>query len=83
MAEQNEGADKTEKPTSKKLKDARKEGNVAKSRELTSTVLIMGWLAGGWRSMCVSMGRRRHSSTGSLRPSSLARMLRATRSPVS
>ena len=48
MAEQNEGADKTEKPTSKKLKDARKEGNVAKSRELTSTVLIMGWLAGGW-----------------------------------
>lgn len=48
MAEQNEGADKTEKPTSKKLKDARKEGNVAKSRELTSTVLIMGWLTGGW-----------------------------------
>ncbi|WP_052772932.1 type III secretion system export apparatus subunit SctU [Luteimonas sp. FCS-9] len=48
MAEQNEGADKTEKPTSKKLKDARKEGNVSKSRELTSTVLVMGWLVGGW-----------------------------------
>lgn len=51
MAEENEGADKTEKPTSKKLKDARKDGNVAKSRELTSTVLIMGWLAGGWMMM--------------------------------
>ena len=51
MAEENEGADKTEKPTSKKLKDARKDGNVAKSRELTSTVLIMGWLAGGWMLM--------------------------------
>ena len=48
MAEQNEGADKTEQPTSKKLKDARKEGNVSKSRELTSTVLVMGWLVGGW-----------------------------------
>lgn len=51
MAEENEGADKTEKPTSKKLKDARKDANVAKSRELTSTVLIMGWLAGGWMLM--------------------------------
>ncbi|MET0328465.1 MAG: type III secretion system export apparatus subunit SctU [Luteimonas sp.] len=51
MAEENEGADKTEKPTSKKLRDARKDGNVAKSRELTSTVLIMGWLAGGWMLM--------------------------------
>lgn len=51
MAEENEGADKTEKPTSKKLRDARKDANVAKSRELTSTVLIMGWLAGGWMLM--------------------------------
>ncbi|MCD9029095.1 type III secretion system export apparatus subunit SctU [Luteimonas sp. BDR2-5] len=51
MAEENEGADKTEKPTSKKLKDARKDGNVAKSRELTSTVLVMGWLVGGWLMM--------------------------------
>src|SRR3546814_8274074 len=48
MAEKNQGADKTEKPTPKKIRDARKEGNVAKSRELTSTVLVLGWLVGGW-----------------------------------
>src|SRR3546814_3817886 len=48
MAEKDQGADKTEKPTPKKIKDARKEGNVAKSRELTSTVLVLGWLVGGW-----------------------------------
>ncbi|WP_058835900.1 type III secretion system export apparatus subunit SctU [Luteimonas abyssi] len=43
-----EGADKTEKPTPKKLRDARKEGNVAKSKELTSTVLVLGWLCAAW-----------------------------------
>src|SRR3546814_2221751 len=48
MAEKDQGADKTEKPTPKKIKDARKEGNVAKSKELTSTVLVLGWLVGGW-----------------------------------
>ena len=29
-----EGADKTEQPTAKKLRDARKEGQVARSKEL-------------------------------------------------
>lgn len=48
---QDEGADKTEKPTAKKLRDARKEGNVSKSKELTSTVLVLGWLIGGWLMM--------------------------------
>ncbi|NZA25516.1 type III secretion system export apparatus subunit SctU [Luteimonas sp. SJ-92] len=48
MAEKDQGADKTEKPTPKKIRDARKEGNVAKSKELTSTVLVMGWIAGAW-----------------------------------
>lgn len=43
-----QGADKTEPPTQKKIRDARKEGNVAKSKELTSTVLILGWVVGGW-----------------------------------
>jgi len=51
MANKDQGADKTEKPTPKKIKDARKEGNVAKSKELTSTVLFLGWLAGGWLMM--------------------------------
>lgn len=48
MSPKDEGADKTEPPTQKKIRDARKDGNVAKSKELTSTVLLMGWLAGGW-----------------------------------
>ena len=51
MAEKDKGADKTEQPTPKKIKDARKEGNVAKSKELTSTVLVLGWLVGGWMLM--------------------------------
>jgi type III secretion protein U len=37
-------ADKTEKPTPKRLKDARRDGDVHKSRELTSTVLTLTWL---------------------------------------
>lgn len=48
MAEKDKGADKTEKPTPKKIRDARKEGDVAKSKDLTSTVLLLGWLVGGW-----------------------------------
>ena len=43
-----EGADKTEKPTPKRIRDARKEGNVSKSRDLTATVLTLGWLVSGW-----------------------------------
>ena len=48
MASKDQGADKTEKPTPKRIRDARKEGNVGKSRELTATVLTLGWLVGGW-----------------------------------
>ncbi|PJJ96646.1 flagellar biosynthesis protein FlhB [Lysobacteraceae bacterium NML91-0213] len=48
MADKDQGADKTEQPTPKKLRDARREGNVAKSKELTSTVLVMGWLCAAW-----------------------------------
>ena len=46
MSDKDQGADKTEKPTPKKIRDARKEGNVAKSKELTGTVLLLGWVAG-------------------------------------
>lgn len=51
MASKDKGADKTELPTPKKLRDARKEGNVTKSRDLTSTVLVLGWLVTGWLMM--------------------------------
>ncbi|MEV8520863.1 type III secretion system export apparatus subunit SctU [Dyella marensis] len=45
MAGQNkDSGDRTEKPTPKRLRDARKEGDVHKSRELTSTVLVLAWL---------------------------------------
>jgi type III secretion protein U len=40
----NDSGDRTEKPTAKRLRDARKDGDVAKSRELTSTALVLAWL---------------------------------------
>lgn len=48
MASKDKGADKTEPPTQKRIRDARKEGNVGKSRDLTATVLVVGWLLGAW-----------------------------------
>jgi len=42
------GADQTEQPTPKRLRDARKEGDVHKSRELTRTALLLVWLLIGW-----------------------------------
>lgn len=45
MADKNDGGDKTEKPTPKRLKDARKKGNVAKSKDVTNTTVLILWLA--------------------------------------
>ncbi len=45
MADKNDGGDKTEQPTAKKLQDARKKGQVAKSSDLTSTATLLAWLA--------------------------------------
>lgn len=44
MADQDSG-DKTEQPTPKKLQDARKKGQVPKSKDLTSTVELLVWFA--------------------------------------
>jgi type III secretion protein U len=41
-------ADQTEKPTPKRLKDARKDGDVAKSKELTATAGVLCWLILAW-----------------------------------
>lgn len=38
---QGPGGEKTEKPTPKRIKDARKKGNVAKSKDLTNSILFM------------------------------------------
>ncbi len=43
---QNSAQDKTEKPTEKRLRKAREEGQVARSRELNTVVLLMVHLAG-------------------------------------
>ena len=45
MAQQDDSGDKTEQPTPKKLQDARKKGQVAKSRDVTSTVTLFVALA--------------------------------------
>ena len=43
MADKNDGGDKTEQPTPKKLLDARKKGQIPKSKDLTSTVELLVW----------------------------------------
>ncbi len=43
FAKDGEGGEKTEQPTSKKLGDARKEGKVAKSREIVNGVALLGF----------------------------------------
>ncbi len=48
MAEENDTGNRTEKPTPQRLKKARKDGDVSKSKELTSTVLVMIWLVMIW-----------------------------------
>jgi SpoVK/Ycf46/Vps4 family AAA+-type ATPase len=45
VATRDDAGDKTEKPTPKKLEDARKKGDVSKSKEVTSTVVLVVWLA--------------------------------------
>lgn len=40
----NDSGDKTEDPTPKKLKDARKKGDVAKSQDVTNTVVLILWV---------------------------------------
>src|SRR5258706_5641730 len=47
MSDKNDGGDKTEKPTPKRLEDARKKGDVSKSKEVTATVVLVLWLGLG------------------------------------
>ena len=47
MAEKNDGGDKTEQPTQKRLQDARKKGEVSKSKDVTSAVVLVAWLGMG------------------------------------
>ncbi|EHR71411.1 flagellar biosynthesis pathway, component FlhB [Burkholderiales bacterium JOSHI_001] len=51
MSDKNDGGDKTEKPTPKRLEDARKKGDISKSREVTSTAVLAAALALGMLSL--------------------------------
>lgn len=56
MAENKDGQEKTEEPTSKRLEESRRDGEIPRSRELTTAVLLLaggfamltfgGWMAG-------------------------------------
>lgn len=43
FAKDGEGGEKTEEPTTKKLQDARKEGKVAKSKEIVNGIALLGF----------------------------------------
>lgn len=43
MADKNDGGDKTELPTPKKLRDAREKGDVAKSKDVGATLVSLFW----------------------------------------
>jgi flagellar biosynthetic protein FlhB/type III secretion protein U len=47
MSGKDDSGDKTEKPTPKKLQDARKKGDVSKSKDVTSTVVLIVWIGLG------------------------------------
>lgn len=44
MADKNDGGDKTEKPTAKRLRDARRKGDIAKSKDFGSAIGMLAWL---------------------------------------
>ncbi len=45
MADKNDGGDKTELPTPKRLRDAREKGDVAKSKDVGAALVVLAWLA--------------------------------------
>ncbi|MFK8020137.1 MAG: flagellar biosynthesis protein FlhB [Pseudomonadales bacterium] len=48
MAEEDLSQEKTEEPTPKRLEEARKEGQIARSRELSTAVLLIGGTVAVW-----------------------------------
>lgn len=59
MADKNDGGDKTELPTPKRLQDARKKGDVAKSKDVSAAGVTLLWLiifalAGGYAARLIS-----------------------------
>ena len=48
MSNKNDSGDRTEKPTPKRLKDARKRGEVSKSKDVTATIGLVVWIIMGF-----------------------------------
>jgi flagellar biosynthetic protein FlhB len=59
MADQSSDQEKTEEPTPRRLEKAREEGQVARSRELTTFMLLLGGVVGMW-----SMGAMLYDQLG-------------------
>lgn len=57
MAGKDQGGDKTESPTPKRLADARKKGDVAKSKDLTATVTLIAWVVALTMGGAMAVGR--------------------------
>ena len=62
MAEEQQGQERTEEPTAKRLNEARKKGQVARSRELNTLLVMLAsavalWLLSG-TAMSVSPGKQ-------------------------
>ncbi|MDT7837978.1 EscU/YscU/HrcU family type III secretion system export apparatus switch protein [Aquabacterium sp. OR-4] len=55
-----DSGDKTEQPTAKRLQDARKKGDVAKSKDLTSTATLLTWLVMG--ALCLGLAAERSAA---------------------
>ena len=55
FAKEGSGGEKTEEPTSKKLNDARKKGQVAKSQDLTMAMSLLVSLSFRFMLVCLEM----------------------------
>ena len=54
MADEDSSAEKTEEPTSRRLEKAREEGQIARSRELNTTALLIAGSTGTGKSVCLN-----------------------------
>ncbi len=83
MAEEDLSQEKTEEPTAKRLEEARKEGQIARSKELSTAVLLIGGVAVLWlwyENLANSLARSMRASFAPSReqlfdPSSMLNML--------
>lgn len=61
MSEENTGQTKSEEPTAKKKADSKKKGQVARSRELNTSVMLLIGVMGLWFMMAMNGGDLQHS----------------------